>query len=112
MSKVIPIRTNTDAFYRQFVNVFSSLEPLKQLRPREKDVLAEIMKQHDNFRYLADDIKYSIIFSTDIRKEMRSNLEIGEDVFNNILSKFRKLKILVDNKLNPFLDSIAYEDGY
>jgi len=112
MSKVIPVRTANNRFYRQFLDIFASVPPINDLRPREKDVLAEIMLQNDKFQQLPDSIRYITIFSTDIRKEMRSNLDIKEEIFNNILSKFRKTKILVDNRLNPFLDSILYKDGY
>ncbi len=112
MNKVIPVRTSNERFYRQFLDVFSSIPPIKDLRPREKDVLAELMYRNQKYQDLPDDVRQAMLLSTTVRKEMRADLVIGEEVFNNILSKFRKLQVLVDNKLNPFLDSIQYTNGY
>lgn len=111
--KIISIPTNGKRFYRQFLEVLRSVPPISKLRPKELDVLAEIMYQNDKYKDLDIDVRYTMIFSTKIRIEMRDNVKIGEDSFNNNLSILRKLKILSKgNQLNSFLDTVIFDDNY
>ena len=111
--KTIPIKTTKEKFYRQFLEVLRNIPPVNKLRPKELDVLSQIMKQADKYRQYDADLRNTIIFSTNIRKEMRDNIGINEDSFNNNLSVLRRYKILSkDNVLNPFFDSIVFEDKF
>lgn len=111
MKKVISIPTNDRLFYRQFLELLRSIPPISKLRPKELDVLSEVMYQLNKYSNLAD-VRNTVVFSTQVRKEMRDNLSLGEDSFNNNLSILRKWKILTrDNNLNPFLENVIYSDG-
>lgn len=112
MKKLIPIRSSNNRFYKQFLDVFSNIPPINKLMPSDKNVLAEIMHQNQVYQELSDDIRYSVIFSTDTRKIMRDRLGIKAEVFNNILSRLRKHNIIIGKKLNPFFDSIQYKNGF
>ena len=111
--KQIPIKTNKDKFFRQFLELIRSIPPVSKLRPKELDVLAEIMYQNDKYSDLEDNIKQKMVFDTSTRKEMMLNVGITADSFNNNLSILRKHKLLSkENKLSPFLNNVLYKDGY
>lgn len=111
--KTIQIKTNGIKFYRQLLEVLRSIPPINKLRPKEVDVLAEIMLQSVKYREHEEGLRNTIIFSTNIRKEMRDKIGIGEDSFNNNLSILRKHKILTkDNKLNPFFENIIFDGKF
>jgi hypothetical protein len=113
MLKKITIKTTPEKFYRQFLELFRSLPPFNELRSREVDVLSQIMYQNNKHSYIPIKTRSLVVFSTDVRKEMRSSLDISEDIFNNNLSGLRKRKLITeDNKLAPFLESILFNKEF
>lgn len=111
--KTIQIKTTHDKFYRQLLELLRNIPPINKLRPKELEVLAEIMRQHYKYREHDAALRNTIIFSTTCRKEMRDNVGINEDSFNNNLSTLRKYKILSkDNILNAFFDNIVFDGKF
>ena len=111
--KKIPIKTNKDKFFRQFLELIRSIPPVNKLRPKELDVLAEIMYQNNKYGDLESNIRNKMVFDTGTRKEMMAKVGITQDSFNNNLSILRKHKLLTkDNKLISFLDTVTYDNGY
>jgi len=109
----IPIKTNKNKFYRQFLELFRSLPPFNELRSREIDVLSEIMVQNNKYSNIQSSTRSLVIFSTEVRKEMRDNIGVSEEIFNNNLSGLRKRKLLTSgNRLIPFLESILFEKEF
>ena len=94
-----------DSFYSEILKMLSSINPLSKLRPRELELLAELMKQNDLNRDL-DKVKRRIyIFSTENRKNIREILNCSSDALNNNLSILRKHKLLnSNNELLSILD--------
>lgn len=111
--KKIPIKTNKDKFFRQFLELIRSIPPISTLRPKELDVLAEIMYQNDKYGDLDKTVRHKMVFDTATRREMMLKVGISADSFNNNLSILRKRKLLTkDNKLIPFLDTVRYNKDY
>lgn len=111
--KQVQVKTNKDKFFRQFLELIRSIPPINKLRPKELDVLAEIMYQNDKYSDLEDNIRHKVVFDTATRKEMRLKVGISADSFNNNLSILRKHKLLTkQNILMPFLETVRYSDGY
>lgn len=109
----IPIKTSNDRFYRQFLELFRSLPPFDKLRTREVDVLSQIMYQNNKYKNIQSKTRSLVVFSTDVRKEMRESLGISEEIFNNNLSGLRKNKLInEENKLTPFLESILFDNNF
>ena len=103
----IPVKTNIDKFYRQLVGLLSSFAPIKKLRPRELDVLAEILYQNYVHRNITEDVRHIVVFSYKIRQVMQGRLGIKEDTFNVHLNTLRKNGIIEkDNKIPAFLIKI------
>lgn len=109
----ITIKTSEEKFFRQFLELVKGFPPLNLLRPKELDVLAEIMFQNNKYKDLDKNVKNKVIFNTDTRKEMRTNLNMSEEGFNNNLSILRKHKVLdKQNNLISFLSNTIYTKDF
>lgn len=113
LMKTIPIKTDTERFFRQFLEVLKSIPPIRNLRPKELDVLAEVMYQNHKYKDYPEEHRLAIIFNPTVRKEMRDKIGIGVDSFNNNISILRKSKILdKNNKLHPFFRGIEFNGKF
>ncbi len=109
----IPIKTTEGKFYRQFLELFRSLPPFNLLRTRELDVLSQILFQNNKYKSIDPKTRSLIIFSKEIRKEMRSSINISEDIFNNNLSGIRKKGLVnEDNELVSLLSSLYFDKEF
>ena len=107
--KTIPIKTDNDKFYRQFLEVLRSVPPINKLRPKELDVLAEIVRQNSLLKDYPEEHKNTILLSQTSKKEIMDKINIGADSLNNNLSVLRKFNILTkDNRLNKFFNGIEF----
>ena len=85
--KVISLPTNSTKIYRQ---VLAFMNFMLNLTPQERDVLAELVSLNNEYEALPEDKRAKFILSTDVRKEIREDLDIPEKQFNVIISKLRK----------------------
>jgi isocitrate dehydrogenase kinase/phosphatase len=109
----IPIKTSEDKFFRQILELFRSLPPFNKLKPRELDILAQLLHYNNMNRDVDVKIRHVVVFSTELRKEMRENLGISVEVFNNNLSGLKKHKLITaDNKLVPFLETLYFDKNF
>lgn len=109
----IPIKTTEDKFYRQFLELFRSIPPFDKLRSRELDVLSQILYQNNKHSTIAEKTRPLVVFSKEVRKEMRDTLNISEDIFNNNLSGLRKHKLISENnRIRPFLESLHFDKEF
>ena len=111
--KKIPIKTNDGRFYRQFLELIKSLPPINKLRPKEMDVLAQLMRENGRLRAVPEEDRYMIIFSTKKRREIRDIVGISEDSYNNNLSILRKHGLITKgNYLNKFLSTVVFSNNF
>lgn len=109
----IPIKTTEEKFFRQFLELFRSLPPFSNLRTRELDVLSQVLYQNNKYKSISEKTRVLVVFSKEVRKEMREALDISEDIFNNNLSGLRKNNIIDDNnKLIKFLSSLYFNKEF
>lgn len=108
----IPLNVNINVFYKTLLTLMNKFPPIRGLRERELDVLAEIMFQNYENRNIRDFNKRQlVIFSTENRIKMREKLRMKDYSFNDYLAKLRKKGVIKDNKLLPFLN-ILPKDTY
>jgi len=108
---IIPIKTDIKYFYKILLTMMIRFPPIKGLREREIDVLAEIMLQNYEYRHISKDKRHIMIFSTENRVTMHKNLNMNPGSFNDYLSRLRRKKVLTsDNKLLPFLDIMPHNN--
>lgn len=99
----------TSSFFKYW---FSFLKPFHNLTNREIEVIAGFVKQ----RYLLskvikdEDILDKMVFDEDTKKKVMKDCNIPLSYFQVVISKLRKNKIIINNKINPkFIPNI--EDG-
>jgi len=113
--KVISLPTNSTKIYRQ---ILAFMNFMLNLTPQERDVLAELVSLNNEYDALPEDKRAKFILSTDVRKEIREDLDIQEKQFNVIISKLRKKnmfgKPLINDKniLHPELQFKPDKDGF
>jgi len=108
--KLIPIKTNEILFYRKLLEVLKSLPPLNKLRPRELDVFSQILFYTNKYKDLDSVARTILVFSKEIKKEMRDNLGIDENIFNNNIHGLKKAKLIDNNnKISSFFNDITFD---
>ena len=111
--KRIQIVVTRRGFYKEFLLVLKSRKPIDKLRPKEIDVLAEVMYQNASLETLSLNDRYDLIFATRKRKEMRDLIGISEESFNNNLSILRKYGLITkDNRLNKSLETVVFNGNF
>lgn len=94
-----------EIFYSEVLKLLSSINPLNKLRPKELELLAELMRQNDTNRDLDKDKRRIYIFSTENRRNIKEILNCSADALNNNMSILRKHKLLnSNNELLSILD--------
>ena len=94
---IIPIKATRDDFYRYYAEL---VNPMLELRKRELDVLAKLMYYNNEYKDLAEDVRFKIVFDYDTKTKIAGELGISMDVLNNNFSVLRSKKIIVKNKLS------------
>lgn len=115
--KVISLPTNEKKIYRQ---ILAFMNFMLNLTPQERDVLGELIRLDNEYEALPDEKRAKFILSTDMRKEIRENLNIEEKQFNVILSRLKSDKkafmgkpLLSDqNVIHPQLRFKPDQDGF
>jgi hypothetical protein len=95
----ININTTSEVFFRQLVELLSSFSPVKGLRNKELNVLAEVMKQNYLNKNLKEHIRRNFVFSQETKQLMSENLNISRDALNTNLSVLKRKKIMTGDKI-------------
>ena len=90
------------------------LLPYHNLTDREMDVAAGfLLKRHELTKVISDiNILESVLMSEETKRDIRENCDIKLPHFQVIMSKLRKAKVIIDNKINPrFIPKVKEENG-
>jgi hypothetical protein len=74
---------------------------------------AFLLKRFELSKVISDvNILNSVLMNEDTKREIREMVGIGHQHFQVIMSKLRKTKVIIDNRLNPrFIPSVKEENG-
>lgn len=98
-------------FFKQWL-VF--LLPYHNLTDREMDVAAAFLQKRFELAKVISDVNIlnSVLMNEDTKRDIRENCEIKLPHFQVIMSKLRKSKVIIDNRLNPkFIPNVKEENG-
>jgi hypothetical protein len=115
MDKAINIVTDDSKIYKHILGV---LNFGMGLTSKEIEVLAEFVRLNNDYVALDPEKRAKFIFSTDMRKEVMSKLDMDEGGLNNILSRLRKATFIgkpILSKENIICDELLCKprgDGY
>lgn len=93
---------------------FKFLLPFHGLTDREMDVAAAfLLKRYELSKVISDvNILNSVLMNEDTKRSIREMVDIGHQHFQVIMSKLRKTKVILDNKINPrFIPNVKEENG-
>lgn len=93
---------------------FMFLKPFHHLTDREMDVITAFVKQrYELSKVITDsDILDKVTMSEDTKRKVREECEITLPHFQIVMSKLRKSKVIIDNKINPrYIPNIKEENG-
>lgn len=112
VDNVINIPTSLKGkFFKQW---FIFLLPFHNLTDREMDVAAAfLLKRYELSKVISDvNILESVLMNEDTKRVIRETVGIKHQHFQVIMSKLRKSKVIIDNRLNPrFIPRIKEEKG-
>lgn len=82
---------------------FEFLKPFHHLTGREMDVITSFVKQrYELSKVITDsDILDKVTMSEDTKRKVREECGITLPHFQIVMSKLRKSKVIIDNKVNP-----------
>lgn len=94
----IPTSPNTN-FFKYWLDF---LKPLHNLTNREVDILAHFLKlRYELSKGIKDEVLLDkVLFNTDNKKLVKEELNISSSFFQVVLSKFKKLGIIKDDRVN------------
>ena len=90
----LTIETTERKFFRQFLEILSSIPPLNKLRPRELELLSLLMYYNNIYKNLEPSIRQRVINNKNTKKEIREIIGMNDDVFNTNLSILRKNRLI------------------
>ncbi len=84
-------------------------KPLHKLTQQEQDVLALLLYYHYKTKHETtnEKILWKIVFDYDTKMKIKEDLDMKDSALQTVLTKLRKKKIIIDNKISPiFIPSL------
>lgn len=104
-------------YYRVVLEMMSFIKPFSDMRPRQKDVYAELLKVHEKYQNYPVKERNKLIFDKDTYNDIATKLETTKEVVTNVLSELRNLGFIVkeegieiinSKRLLPRVDLIGF----
>ena len=107
----LPIRINKDSKFKWIVEIMSCMQPFKSLRPRERELIAKILKLSYDIKDVPKEQRKLLIFHQDNKKKMAEEMNMTMENFYNLILSLRKKGILddygvIDKYCTPFMQDL------
>lgn len=115
IKRLIQIPTNNTKIYQQILAIMNFIIDATD---QERQVLSELIRLNNEFDALEETKRAKFILSTDMRKEMRENLDIQEKQFNTLISRLKNKELFgkpflsKEGVLHPELLFKPDDEGY
>jgi hypothetical protein len=101
-------------YFRVIVEIFDFTPPFSQLRERQKDVYAELLRYHHEYKDYPVEVRNKLIFDYDTYQKIADKLGVNRSTIYNIISELRNLELIKDNNLDerfiiPKLEAITFK---
>jgi hypothetical protein len=96
----IPINCSENNYFRTFLRL---INPILKLKDKEIEVMAAFLLVLYNNKSLPIEESSKLLFSTKIRKFIRTAVGMSEASFNNHITALRKKKLIQGKGINPIL---------
>ena len=112
IDSIIRIPCKVDSSFFKYWFMF--LKPFHHLTEREMDVITSFVKErYELSKVITDsDILDKVTMSEDTKRKVREECNMTLPHFQIVMSKLRKSKVMIDNKINPrYIPNIKEENG-
>lgn len=94
------LKTTNEHFYKHYLQV---LNGILKLTRTEQSVLAQFMdiKNSLDETNLSEELKNSLLFSSDNRKNVQDKLNMSEHNLNNYIKMLRDKQMIIGESINP-----------
>lgn len=87
-------------YFIKLVEILGLVAPIKNLRPKEKLLLAHLLYYNDKYRSLDQEERKRLIFSKETRIDICTNMGIDAQTYYNNKSQLKSKGLLNDEYLN------------
>ena len=112
IDSIIRIPCKVDSSFFKYWFMF--LKPFHHLTEREMDVITSFVKErYELSKVITDsDILDKVTMREDTKRNVREECNMTLPHFQIVMSKLRKSKVIIDNKINPrYIPNIKEENG-
>lgn len=103
----IPVTINSREGYLDLLKLLSSVPPFNTLRPRETEILAELMYFGNKYGSIDKDVRDIMTFDYTTRAQIMEKYGITTAGLNNNLTSLRKKGFITDRKVNIILPNLS-----
>jgi biotin operon repressor len=101
-------------YFRVVVEIFDFTPPFSLLRERQKDVFAEFLRYHNEYKDYPDEVRDKLIFDYDTYQKIADKLGVKRSTVYNVTSELRALGLIIDNSIDkrfiiPKLDGLTFK---
>ena len=106
-------------YYRQLLDILDFIHPFDKLRPRQKDIYAELLKKNNKYKSLDPKDRNKLIFDKSTYKEIAATLDLSSSNIYNIMGELKDLGLIIstednenimeDKYIPPKVDIIAFK---
>ena len=106
-------------YYRQLLDILDFIHPFDKLRPRQRDIYAELLKKNNKYKSLDPKDRNKLIFDKSTYKEIAATLDLSSSNIYNIMGELKDLGLIIstednenimeDKYIPPKVDIIAFK---
>ena len=98
-------------YFIKLVMILSLIEPIKNLRFKERLLLAYLLFYNDKYKELKVNDRRKLVFNKSTRIDISEGMIIDQQTFYNLKSELKKKKIIIDGYLSKTFISLYYKEN-
>lgn len=109
MDLKIPVKTTAEDKFLKLLEVLKLIAPFNQLRPRERQVYAELLYYNEKYKALPEKDRNALIFGYNTKESIALKYKISKDVVYNLMKELKHKGLITGREINKEL--IEFNDG-
>jgi predicted transcriptional regulator len=98
---LLELKTTPEIYFKQILEILSIMPPFKSLRPRQREVLAEILYYTHKFNKENPVTAGRLLSDYKTKEEISEKLNISKANLYNIYKELRQTGLLIKDEINP-----------
>ena len=93
------VPTTPENKYIKLLEILKLIPPFNNLRPRERQVYAELLYYHDKYKELKDEDRNRLIFDYATREDIAEKYGISKDVVYNVMKELKQKGVITGKEI-------------